>query len=80
MPLTPGQRRLYTGDFNHLKQAVQPDGSVVVSVSGGKLPIGHLMHVSDLYGEHEEILTEVVIPPGPPAWIRDRLEQAGRGP
>lgn len=80
MPLTPGQRRLYSGDYNYMSQAWQPDGTIVIIVTGGKLPIGHLMHVRDLFGEHEEVLTEVVIPPGPPPWIRDRLEEAGRRP
>ena len=80
MPLTPGQRRLYSGDYNYMTQARQPDGTLAVQISGGKSGQVHLMHVRDLWGKHEEVLTEVVIPPGPPPWIRDRLEQAGRGP
>lgn len=80
MSLTPGQRRLYSGNHNYISQAWQPDGTVVLIQIGGSLPIGHLMHVRDLYGEHEEVLTEEAIPPGPPPWIRDRLDQARRGP
>ena len=80
MPLTPGQRRLYGGGYNYMSQAWQPDGTVAIVLTGGRLPIGHLMHVAGLWGEHEEVLTEIVIPPGPPSWIQQRLEEAGRGP
>jgi len=80
MPLTPGQRRLYNGDYNYLQEAWQPGGTVAIMVSGGRSGQVHLLHVRDLWGEHEEVLTEVVIPPGPPPWIQQRLEEAGRGP
>ncbi|MBA7613440.1 hypothetical protein ES703_20689 [subsurface metagenome] len=78
--MTPGQRRLYSGDYNYLFQDRQPDGSVIVTVSGGKSGQAHRMHVRDLWGEHEEVLQEEALPPGPPPWIQDRLEEAGRGP
>jgi len=78
--MTPGQRRLYSSDYNYLNEEWQPDGSVVVTVSGGRSGQVHRMHVADLWGEHEEVLAEEVIPPGPPPWIQERLEEAGRGP
>lgn len=74
--LTPGQRRLYGGDYNYMNQANQADGTVVVQISGGKSGQVHIMHFRGLWGEHEEVLTEVVLPPGPPPWIRARLEEA----
>lgn len=80
MPLTPGLRRLYSGDHNYIQQEWQGDGSVIVTVSGGKPGRTHRLHVNDLYGEHEEVLVEIAVPDGPPPWIRDRLEEAGRGP
>ena len=77
---TKTRSRLYSGDYNYMQQAHQPDGSVIVQISGGRSGQVHRMHVRDLWGEHEEILSEVVIPPGPLPWIQDRLEEAGRGP
>ena len=78
--MTPGQRRLYSGDYNYLFQDRQPDGSVIVTVSGGKSGRTDRMHIYDLWGQHEEVLVEERDPPGPPPWIQDRLEEAGRGP
>lgn len=78
MPLTPGQRRLYSGNYNYMSQEWQPDGSVILVVSGGKLPFAHRMHVRDLWGPAEEVLSEEVLPPGPPDHIRQRLDEASR--
>lgn len=80
MALTPGQRRLYSGDYNYMNQEWQPDGSVIVTITGGRSGQVHLLHVRDLWGQNEEVLHEEVIPPGPPPWIKARLAEAGRGP
>jgi hypothetical protein len=80
MALTPAQRRLYSGDYNYLNQECQPDGSVIVTISGGPSGQVHRLHVRDLYGPDEEVLSEEVIPPGPPAHIQARLDQARRFP
>lgn len=79
MPLTLGQRRLYSGDYNYLNEEWQPDGSVVVTVSGGKSGQVHRLHVRDLWGEHEDVLQEELVPPGPPPWLQARLDEAKRG-
>lgn len=79
-PLTPGQKRLYSGDYNYMNQEWQPDGSVVVTISGGKSGQVHRMHVRDLWGEHEEVLTEERLPEGPPAHIVARLAEVTPGP
>jgi len=76
MPLTPGQRRLYSGDYNYLSQKWQPDGTVAVQISGGKSGQVHIMHVRDLWGEHEQVLTEVRLPEGPSPHILARFDEA----
>lgn len=76
MPLTPGQRRLYSGDYNYMSQEWQPDGTVILTVSGGKSGQVHRLHVRDLWGENEEVVTEETIHPGPPPHIAARLAQA----
>jgi len=80
MPLTPGQRRLYSGDYNYSNQEWQLDGSVIVTISGGKSGRTDRMHIRNLWGEHEEVLDEKRVEDGPPPWLKDRLEEAGRGP
>jgi len=80
MPLTPGQRRLYSGDYNYMSQAHQPDGTVVVQISGGKSGQVHMMHIRDLWGEHEEVLTEERLPEGPPPHIAARLAEVKKEP
>jgi len=76
MPLTPGQRRLYSGDYNYIGQEWQSDGTVIITVSGGKSGRTHKMHVRDLWGKDEEVLTEEKIHPGPPPHIAARLAEA----
>ena len=78
MPLTPGQRRLYRGEYNYMSQEWQPDGSCILTISGGKGDRTHRMHVQDLWGPNETVLSEEVIPPGPPAHIAARLKEAER--
>ncbi len=80
MPLTPGQRRLYAGEYNYLTQNWQADGSCILEINGKGHPTGIRMHVQDLFGQNETVLSEEVLPPGPPAWMRARLEDAQRGP
>ena len=81
MPLTPGQRRLYRGEYNYMQQEWQPDGSCIVTITGGSHPDGRRMHISDLWGPAETVLSEDALPPGPPPHIRQRLaEAAGPGP
>lgn len=76
MPLTPGQRRLYSGDYNYMAQEWQPDGSVILTVSGGRSGQVHRMHLRDLWGESEEVLSEEQLPEGPPPHIAARLAEA----
>jgi hypothetical protein len=75
MALTPGQRRLYSGDYNEMHQDRQPDGTVIVTISGGRSGQHHRMHVRDLWGEQEEVLTEEAIHPGPPPHIQARFDE-----
>ena len=52
--------RLKTGDFNHMSQEWQPDGSVLVTLSKrgeGKI---YEFRVKDLYGVDEEVLAETI--------------------
>jgi hypothetical protein len=74
--LTPGQRRLYSGDYNYMSQAWQPDGTVILTVSGGKSGRVHRMHILHLWGEQEEVLKEESIHPGPPPHIQARFAEA----
>lgn len=80
MPLSPGQRRLYRGEYNYMFQEWQPDGSCILEIHGGGHPDGRRMHVRNLWGDSEEVLSEEPIPPGPPEHIRRRLDDASRGP
>jgi len=73
--MTPGQRRLYSGDYNYLSQEWQPDGTVIVTVSGGRSGQVHRMHIRDLWGEDEEVLTEEIVHPGPPPHIAARFDE-----
>jgi len=78
MPMTPGQRRLYSGDYNYLHQAWQDDGTVIVTVSGGKSGQVHRLHVRDLWGKDEEVITEEIMPSGPPPHIQARFDELRR--
>ena len=75
--LTPAQRRLYSGDYNYMSQEWQPDGSVIVTISGGRSGQVHRLHVRDLWGEHEAVLSEERLPEGPPPHIAARLAEVG---
>jgi len=76
MSLTEGQRRLYSGDYNYMNQEWQDDGSVIVSIFGGKSGRIHRMHVVDLHKEAEEVLIEIEDKVGPPTWLKKRLKEA----
>lgn len=80
MPLTPGQRRLYSGDYNYLNQEWQPDGTVIVTVAGGRSGQVHRLHMRDLWGKDEEVLTEESVDPRPPPHIAARLAAAAKEP
>lgn len=80
MKLSPGQRRLYSGDYNYLNQENQPDGTVLLTISGGPSGQVHRLHVRDLWGKDEEVLTEETLPAGPPAHIQARLDESRRSP
>lgn len=76
MTLTEGQRRLYSGDHNYVSQEWQADGSVIVTVSGGKSGRIHRLHVVDLNKEAEEVLIEIEDSTEPPKWLKKRLKEA----
>lgn len=80
MPLTPAQRRLYSGDYNYMSQEWQPDGSVIVTISGGRSGQVHRLHVRDLWGENEEVLTESNIPQNIPPHIQARFAELKEHP
>jgi hypothetical protein len=77
MPLTPAQRRLYSGDYNYMNQEWQSDGTVIVTISGGPSGQTHRLHIRDLWGENETVLQEEAIHPGPPPHIAARLAEVG---
>ena len=55
-----GLEKLYTGDFNGMSQAAQPDGSVVITLAKrgeGKI---YRFRVMNLYQANEEILEHEV--------------------
>lgn len=76
--LTEGQRRLYSGDYNYINQEWQGDGSVIVTVQGGKSGRTHRLHVVALNEEAEEVLIEIEEESGPPEWMKKRLKAAKR--
>lgn len=78
MPLTNGQRRLYSGDYNYMNQEWQDDGSAIVTLTGGKSGRKHRLHVVDLNKETEEVLIEIEDEKGPPEWMKKRLKEAKR--
>lgn len=80
MPLSPALQRLYRGDFNYMSQEHQPDGTVIITLVGGSQAVGHRVHVRDLYGPNETVLSEEEISPTPPPHLKQRLDEAaGRG-
>lgn len=56
-----GIEKLKTGDFNNMSNEVQPDGSVIITLSSRKYPEIYRFRVRDLYGDNEEVLEEEII-------------------
>lgn len=71
-----GLKKLKAGDFNSMNQALQSDGTVVITLSKRGENKTYRFRVKDLYGEHEEVLEHKVIPIGPPPWVLDRMKEA----
>lgn len=80
MTLSLGQRRLYSGDYNYMSQEWQPDGTVIVTISGGKSGQVHRLHVRDLWGQKEEVLSEELLTSHVPPHIQARLAEAAAAP
>ena len=80
MPLPPGQRRLYRGEYNYMHQDWQPAGSCWVTIDGGSHPQGYRMHIQNLWGPNETVLFEEVGGTPTPGWMQARLAQASGGP
>jgi len=71
-----GLRRFYSGDFNTMNQQWQSDGSVVITLSKDDENKAYRFKVTDLYGEHEEVLEDEVIDTRPPTYIEARMKEA----
>ena len=71
-----GLRRIYTGEFNSMKQELNPDGTRTITLSKEGEDKIYRFRVKDLYGEHEEVLEHEVIETKPPKYILDRMEEA----
>jgi len=54
------RERLKTGDFNHMSQQVEPDGSVLVTLTKRGDPHIYKMWVKDLYLPTEKVIKEEV--------------------
>lgn len=57
MTLSDEQKRLYSGDFNHIAQEWQADGSCVVRFWRTGEAERVEMHVTDLYGPSETVVS-----------------------
>ncbi len=75
-PLSPGQHRLYRGDFNTMQQVWQPDGSVILHLYSHGEPNKTVIHVSDLYGPNETVIEEHLEDMTPPGHVKSRQAQA----
>ena len=71
-----GLRKLYSGDFNTMRQEWQPDGSVIITLSKRGEDKSYRFRVKDLYGENEEVLEHKVIEHKIPPWIEKRMKEA----
>jgi len=54
------REKLGIGDFNHMSQERQPDGSVIITLSKRGEGKSYRFCVKDLYGANEEVLWEEV--------------------
>jgi len=71
-----GLVNLYTGNFNDMFHELQPDGSVIITLTSKKYPETYRFRVRDLYGENEEVLEHEVINPGVNSLVTERMAQA----
>jgi len=71
-----GLVKLYTGDFNDMSQEIQPDGSVIITLSKRGEKASYRFRVKDLYGENEEVLEHEIIMPGVNPLVTERMAQA----
>ncbi len=71
-----GLEKLYNGDFNNMLQEIQPDGSVIVTLSKRGEKDSYRFRVMDLYGENEQLLEHEVINSGDKPWLKQRMDQA----
>ena len=55
------RERLVRGDFNHMSQAVQPDGSRLVMLTKRGDPHVYRMYVLNLYQPNEQVLREEIL-------------------
>lgn len=76
MPMQEGIRRLYTGDFNQMKQEHQPDGSIIITLIQDDDSKIYRFKVKDLYGENEEVSKHEVIESKPRKYLLDRMKKA----
>lgn len=56
-----GIEKLKSGDFNDMSQDRQPDGSVIITLVRRGEGKTYRFRVKDLYGEHEEVISEEII-------------------
>jgi len=54
------RERLANGDFNHMSQAAQPDGSLLVTLTKRGDPHVYRMTVKNLYQADEHVLNETI--------------------
>jgi len=71
-----GLVKLYAGDFNDMFQEIQPDGSVIITLSKRGEAESYRFRVRDLYGENEEVLEHEIIMPGVNSLVTERMAQA----
>lgn len=76
MQPSDGLRRLYEGDFNVMSQEWQADGSVIVRIHRHADDQAVELHLADLYGPNEKLLSESAVDIGPAAHIIARQEAA----
>jgi hypothetical protein len=58
--MTTVRERLDKGDFNHMSQVTQPDGSVLVTLTKRGDPHIYRLRVQGLYSKDEVVLEETV--------------------
>ncbi|MCK4721774.1 MAG: hypothetical protein KAT75_00650 [Dehalococcoidia bacterium] len=55
-----GIEKLKSGDFNDMGQEKQPDGSIIITLVKRGEGKTYRFRVKDLYGEHEEVISEEI--------------------